>query len=129
MVTHHDGAFTQGSYISDATLAWTADENHTSAATDENQRTRYTYDEYKRVLTATNPMGETATNYYGLDWANPLVHTTNSIKYTLSPMGKNVVFDYDATLRKLDQVAAIGTADESWTLVQYDEVGHVIKTA
>ena len=54
--------------------------------------TGYTYDEYKRVLTVdTNPMGETTTNYYGLDWANPLVHTTNSVKYTLSPMNKNVV--------------------------------------
>ena len=111
----------QNSYnLATGTLTSTTDElGHT---------TSYTYDEYKRVLTVRNPMGETTTNYYGLDWANPLVHTTNNVKYTLSPMNKNVVFDYDANFRKIDQVAALGTADESWTLFEYDEVGNLKKT-
>ena len=79
-----------------------------TSTTDElGHTTSYTYDEYKRVLTVTNPMGETTTNYYALDWANPLIHTTNSIKYTVSPMNKNIVFDYDANFRKIDQVAAL----------------------
>src|SRR2546423_8714001 len=73
-------------------------------------------------------MGEPTTNYYGLDWANPLVHTKNNPKYTLSPLGKNVVYDYDANFRKIDQVVALGTADESWTLFDYDEVGNLTKT-
>jgi RHS repeat-associated protein len=129
-VQHQDGTYTQSGYNPDGTLAWTADENHPGAATDPNQRTRYTYDEYKRVLTVTNPMGETTTNCYAIDpqWANPLQHTTNSIKYTLSPMGKNVVFDYDANFRKIDQVVASGTADEAWTFFEYDEVGNLTKT-
>jgi RHS repeat-associated protein len=125
-VTHdQDGTYAQSGYNLDGTLAWTADENHPGAATDPNQRTRYIYDDYKRVLTVTNPMNETTTNYYGLDWSNPLLHTTNNVKYTISPMYKNVVFDYDENLRKLDQVAALGTADEAWTLFRYDEVGNL----
>ncbi|MEY2510602.1 MAG: hypothetical protein QOE26_1365 [Verrucomicrobiota bacterium] len=129
-VQHQDGTYIQSAYNLDGSLAWTADENHPNAglAGHENERTRYTYDEYKRVLTVTNPMGETTTNYYGLDWANPLLHTTNTVKYTLSPMSKNVVFDYDENLRKKDQVVALGTADESWTLFEYDEVGNLKKT-
>jgi RHS repeat-associated protein len=124
-VQHQDGTYTQSAYNIDGTLAWTADENHPGAATDPNQRTRYTYDEYKRALTVTNPMNETTTSYYGLDWANPLLHTSNSVKYTLSPMGKNVVFDYDENFRKKDQVVALGTADEAWTWFDYDEVGNL----
>src|SRR2546423_118327 len=127
-IQHQDGAYTQSSYNNDATLAWTADENHPGAVNDPNQRTRYTYDEYKRVLTVTNPMGETTTNYYGLDWANPLLHTTNSIKYATSPMNKNVVYDYDANFRKIDQAVALGTADEAWTLFEYDAGGNLTKT-
>jgi RHS repeat-associated protein len=127
-VTHQDGTYTQSAFNPDGTLAWTADENHPGAATDANQRTRYTYDEYKRVLTVTNPMNETVTNYYGLDWTNPLFHTTNSVKYTLSPTNKNVVYDYDENFRRIDQVVALGTADEAWTLFQYDEVGNLTRT-
>jgi RHS repeat-associated protein len=132
-VTHHDGTYTQSAYNLDGTLAWTADENHPGAATDANQRTRYTYDEYKRVLTVTNPMGETTENCYALDSAwydpslrKPLLHTTNTVKYTLSPMQKNVIYDYDENFRKKDQVAAFGTAtDEAWTWFDYDEVGNL----
>jgi YD repeat-containing protein len=127
-VTHQDGTYTQSAYNSDGTLAWTADENHPSAATDANQRTRYTYDEYKRVLTVTNPMNETVTNYYGLDWANPLYHTTNSVKYTISPMNKNVVYDYDENFRKRAQTIASGSADVATTWFDYDEVGNLTQT-
>ncbi|MEN3370480.1 MAG: hypothetical protein V7609_2623 [Verrucomicrobiota bacterium] len=127
-VQHQDGTYAQSGYNDDGTLAWTADENHPGAATDVNQRTRYTYDEYKRVLTVKNLLNETTTNYYGLDWANPLVHTTNSVKYTLSPMNKNVVFDYDANFRKIDQTAAAGTSEAATTWFEYDEVGNLTKT-
>ena len=134
-VTHPDGTYTQSGYNLDGTLAWTADENHPGAATDVNQRTRYTYDEYKRVLTVTNPMGETTTNSYGLDpmWADPnqtkpLLHTTTCMKFTLSPMNKNVVYEYDANFRKTYQGVALGTPDAAATLFEYDAVGNLTKT-
>lgn len=129
-VQHQDGTYAQSAYNLDGTLAWTADENHPGAATDPNQRTRFEYDEYKRVRKVTNPMGEVTENWYGLDsnWQNPLLHTTNRVKYTLSPMGKNVVYAYDENLRKTHQAVAMGTADEAWTVFEYDEVGNLIKT-
>jgi RHS repeat-associated protein len=118
-VTHQDASYIENGYNPDGTLAWTSDELR--------HYTSYTYDEYKRVLTVTNPMGQTTTNWYGLDasWQNPLLHTTNNPKYTLSPMNKNVVYDYDANFRKFVQVAAMGTADEAWTWFGYDEVGNL----
>jgi RHS repeat-associated protein len=126
-VTHQDGTYTQSDYNPDGTLAWTADENHPGAATDPNQRTRYIYDEYKRVRTVTNPMGETTTNWYGLDsaWQNPLLHTTNNPKYTTSPMGKNVVYEYDENFRKKYQGVALGTIDAVESRFDYDAVGNL----
>src|SRR5881392_887737 len=117
-IQHQDYTYVQNGYNLDGTLAWTYDENHPNASWNENQRTRYTYDEYKRVLTVTNPMGETTENCYALDpaWADPtlrqpLLHTTNSIKYTKSPLQKNVVYEYDANFRKTYQGVALGTVD------------------
>ena len=119
-LTHQDGSYSQSTYNTDGTLATATDElGHT---------TSYTYDEYKRVLTVTNPLSQVTTTSYALDWANPLIHTTNSIKYVVSPMNKNVVFDYDANFRKIDQVVALGTAEVAWTLFEYDAVGNVITT-
>ena len=131
-VQHQDGTYAQSGYYPDGTLAWTADENHPNAGITghENERTRYIYDEYKRVLTVTNPMGETTTNSYAIDpqWANPLQHTTNSVKYTVSPMNKNVVFDYDANFRKIDQTVAAGTSEAATTYFECDAVGNLTKT-
>src|SRR5207237_4253916 len=119
-ITHADLSFIQSSYNIDGTLASVTDElGHT---------TSYTYDEYKRVLSVANPLNQTTITSYALDWTNPLVHTTKSIKYIVSPLNKNIVFDYDANFRKIDQVAALGTADEAWTLFEYDAVGNLTKT-
>lgn len=124
-VTHQDGSHAQGDYNPDGTLAWSADENHPGAANDPDQRTSYIYDEYKRIVSVTNPMNETTQVSYALDWVNPFLHTTRSVKYVVSPLNKNIVFDYDENLRKRDQVAALGTPDEAWTLFGYDEVGNL----
>lgn len=124
-VIHADTSYAQYAYDTDGTLAWSADENHPNAATNESERTRYEYDDYKRVLKVTNPMNEVVTNYYGLDWANPYAHTTNNVKYTLSAAQKNVVFDYDANLRKHAQTIAASTNDAATTYFDYDEVGNL----
>jgi RHS repeat-associated protein len=125
-ITHdQDGTFAQYGYNLDGTVAWTADENHPNASWSVNERTRYGYDDYKRIISVTNPLNETTQISYALDWVNPYLHTTGSIKYVVSPLSKNVVFDYDENFRKIDQVAALGTPDEAWTLFQYDEVGNL----
>jgi RHS repeat-associated protein len=118
-VTHMDGSYFQYGY-----------DNHgdrTSVTDELGHTTAFAYDDYKRIVTLTNPVGHTTTYCYALDWANPLLHTTNRIKYVLSPMGKNIVFDYDANLRRIDQIAALNTPDEAWTLFEYDPVGNLTK--
>ena len=125
-VTHQDTSYTQSSYNADGTLAWTADENHPGAASDPNQRTRYTYDEYKRVLTVTNPLNETITNSYS-PWSGigSLSHTTASVYWTTTPLGKTTHFDYDQNFRRTVMHQAPGTADDAWTWSDYDEVGNL----
>jgi RHS repeat-associated protein len=96
------------------------------SATDElNHTTSYIYDDYKRPTSVTDPLNHTTQISYALDWVNPLVHTTRSVKYVVSPMNKNIVFDYDANFRKIDQVAAFTTPDEAWTLFGYDLAGNL----
>ena len=75
-------------------------------------------------------MNETSENWYGLDsnWQNPLLHTTNCAKSTLSPMGKNVIYEYDPNFRKTYQGVALGTADANETRFDYDEVGNLTWT-
>ena len=130
--THQDGTYIQSGYNADGTLAWTADENHPGAANDPNQRTRYTYDEYKRVLTVTNPMNQTTINSYA-PWNMPgdfqgLSHTTSSLYWTQSPMGKITHFNYDENFRRYVTRQAPGTVDDAWTWFGYDEVGNLTST-
>jgi YD repeat-containing protein len=91
-VAHIDGSYVQYGYNVEGTLAWTADENHPGAASDANQRTRYAYDYYKRVVSVTNPLNQTTSLVYAQDWVNPYNQTTTSIKGAFSPMGKQVHF-------------------------------------
>jgi len=124
-VTHQDGSYTQSYYNDDGTLAWTADENHPGAANDPNQRTRYTYDEYKRVLTVTNPLNQTTSNNYAQDWANPLIHTTTCVKATVLPSGKQIHYAYDENWRRIVRRDGPGTGDDAWTWFGYDAVGNL----
>ncbi|HZE57539.1 MAG TPA: RHS repeat-associated core domain-containing protein [Chthoniobacterales bacterium] len=122
---HQDYTYIQYGYNVDGTLAWTADENHPGAATDEGQRTRYAYDNYKRIVSVTKPSGQPMTFSYALDWSHPYAHTTRSLKYILSPLQKNVVFDYDENLRMKYQTVAANTDDVATTFFDYDEVGNL----
>src|SRR5256714_138836 len=125
-VQHQDGTYTQSGYNPDGTLAWSADENHPGAANDPNQRARFTYDEYKRVLTVTNPMNETTTTSYA-PWngAGAVSHTTSSVYRVTSPLGKKTDFDYDANFRsKMVRKGAESVDDDGGTWFEYDEVGN-----
>ncbi len=55
-LAHPDGTYIQYGYNPNGTLAWTADERHPGGATDDTQRTSYTYDDYKRLRTVTTPV-------------------------------------------------------------------------
>ena len=125
-VTHQDGTYIQRDYNPDGTLAWTADENHPGAATDLNQRTRYDYDDYKRVVSVTNPLNQTATlSYAPWDGAGSYSHTTSSVYRRASPLGKVVDYDYDDNFRRTLMRQATGTADEASTIYGYDDVGNL----
>lgn len=121
----HDGAFPTGTSQS---FGYDAYGNRTSVTDELGHTTRYEYDDYNRVTKVTNHLNQPTTTSYALDWVNPYLHTTQSIKCVNSPMNKNVVYDYDANFSKIDQVVALSTADEAWTLFEYDEVGNLTKT-
>lgn len=123
-VTHQDGSFRQMGYNNDGTLAWSADENHPDAATEVNQRMRYVYDDYKRVVSVTNPLNQTTSFNYAQDWINSYVHTTSSVKGVFTPLTQTH-FAYDENWRRTILRQAPGTADDAWTWSGYDQVGNL----
>jgi RHS repeat-associated protein len=130
--THIDGSYAQAGYNVDGTLAWTADENHPGAETDANQRTRYVYDDYKRVVSVTNPMNQTTTFAYSptnIGWyENPYLHTSTALSETRTPMGKITSFGTDANLQRTGLWEADYSADMAYTAYDYDPVGNLTWT-
>ena len=128
-IQHQDYTWIQYGYNVDGTLAWTYDENHPNGGNDPNQRTRYTYDIYKRVVTTTNPMGETTSFVYAQDWANAYNQTTTNVKGTFSPMGKQVHYAYDENWqRTIMRVPPGSDANDAWTFYGYDAAGNLTWT-
>jgi len=126
LVMHQDSTYTQSYYNADGTLAWTADENHPGASTDENQRTRYLYDEYKRVTKVTNPLGkETNNSYTPWNGQGSFSHTTSSVYLTTMPSLKKIKRDYDSNFRLKETIQGYDTADAEKTSNTYDAVGNL----
>ncbi len=125
-VTHQDNTYRQMGYNPDGTLAWSADENHPGAATDPNQRTRYVYDDYKRVISVTNLLNKTASFNYAQDWVNSYLHTTANPKAVTAPSGKQTHLAYDENWRRWVVREAPGTVDDAWTFFGYDAAGNSI---
>jgi RHS repeat-associated protein len=121
----HDGAFPTGTSLS---FGYDIYGNRTSVTDELGHATRYEYDDYNRVVKVTNPMTQSTITNYALDWSNPYVHTSSSIKYILSPMNKNIVFDYDSNLRKITQTVAAETSDVASTWFGYDYEGNLTTT-
>jgi len=127
-VTHsHDGSYVQYGYNVDGTLAWSADENHAGAETDANQRTRYSYDVYKRVVSVTNPLNQTTSIVYAQDWSNSYNQTTRNPKGVFSPMGKQVHYAYDENWqRTIMRVPPGSDPNDAWTYYGYDPAGNLV---
>jgi len=127
-VTHQsDGSFVQMGYNVDGTLAWTADENHPAASTDVNQRTRYAYDNYKRVVSVTNPASETTNiSYAPSNNTGSYSHTTASVFRLTSPLLKKTDFNYDENFRRtMVRKGVESVDDDGGTYFDYDEVGNL----
>jgi RHS repeat-associated protein len=91
------------------------------------ERVTYIYDDYRRVLTITNPLNQTVVNTYtptnGTNTSS-YVHTTSSIYTTTTPTGivtKNI---YDANFRKTSTTQAYGTSLAATTTFAFDPVGN-----
>lgn len=127
-VTHdQDQSYAQFGYNLDGTLAWTADENHPNAFWNVNERTRYVYDDYKRVISVTNPMNETTTfSYAPPNGTGSYAHTTSSVYRATSPLNKITTFDYDENFRrKMVRKGAESVDDDGGTWFGYNEVGNL----
>src|SRR5205807_4437112 len=123
-----DQTYAQFGYNVDGTLAWTADENHPNASSNANERTRYTYDDYKRVLSVTNPMNETTTfSYAPPNGTGNYAHTTSSVYRVTSQLNKITTFDYDENFRRtMVRKGTESVDDDGGTYFDYAEVGNVI---
>jgi len=127
-ITHQDdGSFVQMAYNVDGTLAWSADENHPGANTDVNQRTRYVHDNYKRILSVTNPANETTNvSYAPPNGAGSYSHTTASVFRLTSPLLKKTDFNHDENFHRTMVRKGVESADDDGgAYYGYDEVGNL----
>ena len=93
--------------------------------------TSYTYDDYNRLLSVTNPLGKTTGYDYAPSQGNVTQsrrHTSNSpywitvpVNATTSILTSNV---YDENFRKTSTTAASGTSEAATTWFHYDNVGN-----
>ena len=88
--------------------------------------TSYTYDDYKRLLTVTDPLIKTTRyTYNSTNGGSSFLHTTNNPDTITTPtliVTKNI---YDANFRKTSSTAAYGTILAATTSFIYDSVGNL----
>ena len=117
-ITHGDNTYQSFGYDAFGNKRWEENELR--------QRTSYTYDDYKRVLTVTNPLGKTATNDYAVTEGNQTQchqHTSNSPYWVTTPAGIKTHNVYDGNWRRTSTTAAFGTLNLT-TLFGYDNNGN-----
>jgi YD repeat-containing protein len=90
--------------------------------------TVYTYDDYKRLLTVTDPMGHLTKFWYDTAGAGvaDLTHTDSNVTRMVLPSGKVTKTVYDDNLRKDTVTVGYGTTDAATTNYDFDPVGNLI---
>lgn len=98
-----------------------------SAFTDESgARWTWTYDEFRRVLTATDPLNHTTTYEYAQTfWNSGSFVRLAGPSAIATPEGRRTEIAYDLMLRCQSVIAGAGTADVATTGYAYDQVGNV----
>src|SRR4029077_19059665 len=117
-ITHGDNTYQSFGYDAYGNKRWEENELR--------KRTSYTYDDYNRVLSVKDPIGQTtgrATSYTYLptngNGTSPYLHTTNNSDTITTPTGIVTTNDYDENFRKTS--IRVGS---STTWFHYDPVGN-----
>ena len=119
-ITHADNTYQLFGYDAYGNKRWEENELR--------KRTSYTYDDYKRLLTVTNPLIKTTRNDYSSTEGNSTqcyMHTTNSPYFVTTPAGIKTHNVYDGNFRKSSTTAAYGTSQPATTSFAYDNVGNL----
>jgi RHS repeat-associated protein len=127
-VQHHDQSKKMWDYNDDGTLK--------SFNNELNQSTTFTYDNFKRLRTATTPLrapGDTTprtTNFYYHLVGSALDdyrHTDSQVRRIIAPSGTVTTILYDDNFRKTSVTEGAGSADAATTSFAYDQVGNLVK--
>src|SRR5207248_1719055 len=86
----------------------------------------YTYDEFNRVKTVTDPLNRTTTYEYGQQPDSPDAAYKRRVSRVNLPSGKKIEFAYDKSWRRTSKTVGAGTSDAATTRYGYDNVGNVV---
>jgi RHS repeat-associated protein len=118
-----DGSTIVYAYNTDGTLA--SQNVQLNAA--ESALTSYAYDDYKRLITLTDPAPNITTFYYDSTGGTTTgyKHTDSNVTRIKLPSGKVTQILYDENLRKAKVTVGLGTVDAAVTTYTYDAVGNL----
>jgi RHS repeat-associated protein len=118
-ITHTDNTYQLFAYSKYGDKMWAENENR--------ERTRYTYDDYGRLLTVKNPLLKTVVtnDYTAPSGTSFYTHTTSSVNTTTSVTGVVVKNNYDANWRKTSVTNGYGSSNPSTTTFVYDQYGSI----
>lgn len=107
------------------TITYTRFGDKASETDETGRQTTYTYDDYRRLKTMTEPgQAPTSYDYTATGGQNPYSHTSKSWTTQTSPSGVVTTRTYDANLRVSRETAASGSAVAATTSYGYDANGN-----
>jgi RHS repeat-associated protein len=118
-ITHADGKYQRFKYDWYGNKVWQDNELR--------KITSYTYDDYNRLLSVTDPLSKTTQYDYATTQGNitqAQQHTTNSARWVTAPTGIKTNNVYEENWRKTSITAASGTLNLTTSFI-YDPVGNL----